>query len=972
MPVYYSRPQETMVPFSGAGSQERPAIAPLADGGYVIVWQGPEDNGTTGVFGRRFDASGQPTSDGFHVNTYTPNMQAFADVAGLSDGGFVVTWSSEGQNGTDGSVFGQRYNAAGAPVGSEFQVGSGPSFYQTTARVAGLEDGRFVVVWYRPGDSAPDAFGQIYAADGAPIGDRFDISGGMSGGQFLPDVAALDDGGFVISWTSAAAPGDNGFDIRARRFDSTGAGSDVFRVNTITQGEQNSSSITALEGGGFVVLWKNEVYGSRIQAYDSNAVPIGGEISFAYASGLQSVTGLPDGGFLVAYANIAGDTADVAVRRYDSGAALVGEESIVNVQRPDGQFQPSLATLADGSVVVTWVSDGQDGDGYGIFSRRYRLSEEGLLSEQTDVAMGTNGSDYMWGFAGDDELHGYSGDDIFEGGIGADKIFGDGGWDEVTYDGATASVSLNLQTGSHTGEAAGDTFQSIEQFSLTRFADRFIGTSAAEAVYGSAGDDQLIGSGGNDLLDGGNGDDVLEGGSGADTMDGDTGEDEVSYFRASAAVGVDLVSAGGSGDAAGDTFHSIEKFTLSRFNDVFIGSAATDIVFGGNGNDMLNGGGGADRMNGGNGNDTYIVDDAGDSVRETSWTGGTDVVQSSVTFSLANQYVETLVLTGTANINGHGNSLANTLTGNAAANVLNGQEGADSMAGGLGNDTFIVDNAGDLAIEANGGGTDTVQASVTFTLAGQYIENLTLTGSGAINGTGNSLANTITGNGAANSLSGGEGDDTLNGAGGADTMSGGLGSDTFLVDNVGDTVSESNVAGTDTVQSTVTFNLAGQYIENLVLTGTAAINGTGNSLANSITGNSAANALSGGEGADKLYGKAGSDTLNGGIGIDDFHFDTALGVTNVDTIQSYSVADDTIKLDRAIFTGITANGALAASAFVTGTAAGDGDDRILYDSATGKIFYDADGNGAGAAVLFAQVAAGTALTNLDFVAYLPA
>ena len=144
-------------------------------------------------------------------------------------------------------------------------------------------------------------------------------------------------------------------------------------------------------------------------------------------------------------------------------------------------------------------------------------------------------------------------------------------------------------------------------------------------------------------------------------------------------------------------------------------------------------------MNGGLGNDTYIVDNVGDTVTETSAVGGTDEVQSSATFTLGSN-IENLVLTGVNAINGTGNSLANNLTGNAAANILDGGVGADTMTGGLGNDTYVIDNVGDVAIELAGEGTDTIQTTLNHTLATDF-ENLILTGTGNVNGTGNGLAN---------------------------------------------------------------------------------------------------------------------------------------------------------------------------------------------------------------------------------------
>src|SRR5207342_3387514 len=134
-------------------------------------------------------------------------------------------------------------------------------------------------------------------------------------------------------------------------------------------------------------------------------------------------------------------------------------------------------------------------------------------------------------------------------------------------------------------------------------------------------------------------------------------------------------------------------------------------------------------------------------------------------------------------------------------------------------------------------GIDTVQSSVTYTL-GAEVERLTLTGSSALSGTGNALDNILTGNSANNILTGGAGYDTLNGGAGADTLRGGTGDDIYMVDNTGDSVTENTNEGTDTVQSAITYTL-GSNLENLTLTGTTAINGTGNTLNNILTGNSA-------------------------------------------------------------------------------------------------------------------------------------
>jgi Ca2+-binding RTX toxin-like protein len=230
--------------------------------------------------------------------------------------------------------------------------------------------------------------------------------------------------------------------------------------------------------------------------------------------------------------------------------------------------------------------------------------------------------------------------------------------------------------------------------------------------------------------------------------------------------------------------------------------------------------------------------------------------------------VENLLLTGTAARNGTGNSINNILTGNSAANTLSGGTGADTMIGGMGNDTYVVDSALDVVIENLNEGVDLVKSGVTYTLASN-VENLTLTGSSTINGTGNALNNALTGNSAANTLAGGAGNDTLNGGSGSDTMMGGAGDDIYFVNVASDKSIELVGEGNDTVNSSVTYTLAAN-VENLTLTGTTAINGTGNTLDNVLKGNSAVNSLSGAAGNDTLEGMGGADSLTGGTGNDTY------------------------------------------------------------------------------------------------------
>ncbi len=317
------------------------------------------------------------------------------------------------------------------------------------------------------------------------------------------------------------------------------------------------------------------------------------------------------------------------------------------------------------------------------------------------------------------------------------------------------------------------------------------------------------------------------------------------------------------------------------------------------------------------------------------------------------------------------------------------------MKGGAGDDRYYVDNAADQVVEGGGQGFDKLYTSISYVVAaGQEIDWLgtTLqTGTAAINLTGNAVDQTLTGNNGANLLSGGGdadtlyghgGNDTLDGGTGADRMEGGAGDDTYYVDNAGDVIGvEPGSGGTDTVKSSITFDIRGiGPVEKLTLIGADSINGTGNALTNTITGNSGANVLLGLEGNDTLRGLEGNDTLNGGAGNDTlsggagndiFVFDTiANNTTNRDTITGFSISnlvgnDDVIHLDNAVLTKLAA-GALNATNFCQGAAALQADDYILYNQTTGILAYDADGNGANAAVQFALLSNNAALQLNDF------
>src|SRR5574341_1161884 len=366
------------------------------------------------------------------------------------------------------------------------------------------------------------------------------------------------------------------------------------------------------------------------------------------------------------------------------------------------------------------------------------------------------------------------------------------------------------------------------------------GTPDADLISGFAGNDTLNGSAGNDTLNGGAGDDAMAGGAGNDVYAVDAAGDVVTE---NLGEGIDQVNSAVSFTLGAN----LENLLLTGAGNIDgTGNGEANRITGNAGANLIDGGAGNDTLLGGAGDDTYVVAAAGDVVREGVG-AGTDTLNSSVSFVLGAN-VENLALQGAGNLNGTGNAGANTLTGNAGNNLLNGGVGDDAMAGGAGNDVYAVDAAGDVVTENLGEGIDQVNSAVSFTL-GANLENLLLTGAGNIDGTGNGEANRITGNAGANLIDGGAGNDTL---------LGGAGDDTYVVAEAGDAVGEGVGAGTDTVNSSVSFVL-GANVENLALQGAGNLNGTGNAGANTLTGNAGNNLLNGGVGDDAMAGGAGSD-----------------------------------------------------------------------------------------------------------------
>lgn len=551
-----------------------------------------------------------------------------------------------------------------------------------------------------------------------------------------------------------------------------------------------------------------------------------------------------------------------------------------------------------------------------------------------NLLQGGAGNDTLEGSAGNDQLQGGEGNDLYRFGRGwGQDVLEDASGAQDVIEFATGIAPSDILV-SRDGDdvllslqGSTDSLRVVGYFSSTgsgvveqiRFAD---GTQwlpeqlRAWVLQGGVGNDNLVGFAGDDLIDGRAGDDTLSGGAGNDTLVGGLGNDllsggegnDVYLFGAGwgrdtlenrdttpgkqdviqflegitpsdivvASIGDDLLirDVAATSEIRGKNFFGADvaqrleavrfadgtvwtfeqlhaRFTsgtegadqITGFSgdDTLLGFAGNDRLLGAAGNDVLDGGSGDDYMAGGAGNDLYRVDSVGDRVFESA-NEGLDTVESSITYTLSG-HVENLTLVGDSAINGYGNELDNLMIGNAANNALYGGVGNNQLFGMGGNDSLVSGLGTDLL--DGGDGDDTLSG-----------------------GGGN---DTLLGGAGNDRLSGDDGNDYLYGGQGNDTLYGGRGDDLFIIDSEGDTVVEYLNEGNDTVEASVSHTLT-FGVENLFLTGVAAINGTGSAQANLLRGNAAANRLSGGAGNDTLSGGAGNDTLSGDAGSDTYLF----------------------------------------------------------------------------------------------------
>ena len=310
-------------------SQDDASVATDAAGNFVVVWRsGGQYPFDSDAFGQRYASSGIPLGPEFRVNTYTMSSQYYPSVAASAAGNFVVVWNSVGQDGSGLGVFGQRYAAAGTPLGPEFRVNTFTTGHQGSAAVACDTAGNFVVTWpsYAQDGSLWGVFGQRYASSGTPLGPEFRVNAYTTDTQHFPAVALDSSGNFVVVWHGYTQDG-SARGIFGQRFTNTGTPLGEFRVNTYTTSDQSFPRVAADAAGDFVVVW-----GSDDQK---------------------------------------GSTYGVFGQRYAAVGTPLGPEFRVNTYTSFHQFVPAVSADSSGHFVVVWTSDVQDGSYVGVYGQRY-------------------------------------------------------------------------------------------------------------------------------------------------------------------------------------------------------------------------------------------------------------------------------------------------------------------------------------------------------------------------------------------------------------------------------------------------------------------------------------------------------------------------------------------------------------------------------------------------------------------------
>jgi len=374
------------------GDQGNPGVAVDANGNFVIIWESTGQDGSgEGVYGQRYDNTGATIGNAFQVNTETANDQDDPVVAMAANGNFVVIWESREQDGSGEGIYGQRYAADGTTLGSEFLVNTTTAAFQQDPAVAMDATGNFVVVWESSGHdgNGKGIAAQRYAADGTAQGGELLVNTVVIGDQEEPDAAMDANGNFVIVWESFGQDGDL-YGLYGQRYDANGTAQGAeFPVNTETAGDQVGPFVAMNAAGDFVMVWKSDGqdgdgYGIYGQRYDSTGTAVGNEfrVNGEVASGQEDpgVTLDAAGNFFVVWESDGqdGDGDGIYGRRYDNTGTPTAGEFRINTTTVDDQEDPETVLDPDGTIIVVWEGYEQDGDGGGVYGSRFAFDAPAL------------------------------------------------------------------------------------------------------------------------------------------------------------------------------------------------------------------------------------------------------------------------------------------------------------------------------------------------------------------------------------------------------------------------------------------------------------------------------------------------------------------------------------------------------------------------------------------------------------------
>ena len=319
-----------------------------------------------------------PAAPEFIVNSYTTDAQARPSLSMDARGNFVMVWNSVGQDGDGRAVVGQRFDAAGVRLGTEFLVNNATVGSQFDPEVAVDRTGDFIVAWTDVA-GGPEIKGRRFSRGGAAVGAEFRANSYTTGTQDQPAVASDAVGNFVVVWQSAGQDGF-GYGVFGHRFDAGGnsLGSE-FQVNTYTTGGQRRPEVAFTNDGGFVVVFDGPdsfAQGIHARRYDATGAPVGAEFSVETALASQfapAVAALPQGGFVVAWTSYGQDGSHNGIygRIFDANGGPTTGEFRANTHTTNGQTNPAVDADGHGGFVVIWESYLQDGSEYGVFGQRY-------------------------------------------------------------------------------------------------------------------------------------------------------------------------------------------------------------------------------------------------------------------------------------------------------------------------------------------------------------------------------------------------------------------------------------------------------------------------------------------------------------------------------------------------------------------------------------------------------------------------